>query len=120
METTTKTINLNNHDYVFTFVNEYKSTRYGFLHHTYLLLNNSELSNAKINYINRTWESYPYQTSMYQAVNNKLNAYIEFYKKLYLERNDYKRMTKQRKEEFEKELNERINIQVLNKLLKEI
>lgn len=117
MEKTTKTINYKNHEYLFSFVNESKNTRNGFSHNTHLFLNDHYLESGKINYINRTWESYQYQTSMYQAVKNYLNAIIERYKRWFLEKNNYKRMTKERKKEFDASLNNKTNIQVLRMLL---
>lgn len=118
MEKTTKVINYNDHNYLFVFVNETKNTRNVFSHNTQLFLNDSHLDSGKVNYLNRTWEPYQYQTSMYQSVQNYLNATIERYKRYFLEKNNYKRMTKERKKEFDSSLNERVNIQVLRMLLK--
>jgi hypothetical protein len=52
----------------FTFVNDFKSTRSGFNHYAKLFYNATLLSEAKVCYINRTWEEYRYQTVNRRAV----------------------------------------------------
>ena len=49
-------------DSMFTFVNDFKSTRSGFNHYSRLHMGSTLLSEAKVRYINRTWEEYRYQT----------------------------------------------------------
>ena len=46
------------------FENEYKETRNGFKHHTRLFKNGKLFAENTSHYINRTWESYTYQSSM--------------------------------------------------------
>jgi hypothetical protein len=58
------------------FRNEFKSSRSGFSHTSSLYNNGSLLAVEKRNYINRTWESYPYQSSMRGAVGNAINNEI--------------------------------------------
>lgn len=55
----------------YTFVNETLSTRDGFAHVTELFFGsmNYPISKARVNYLNRTWEYYRYQTAMVKAVN---------------------------------------------------
>ena len=51
------------------FKNEYKSNRNGFSHTSRLYHESGNLlAEAKCNYLNRTWEVYPFQSSMRQAV----------------------------------------------------
>lgn len=51
------------------FKNEYKSSRSGFSHTSRLYHESGNLlAEAKCNYLNRTWEVYPFQSSMRQAV----------------------------------------------------
>jgi hypothetical protein len=54
----------------YTFVNETLSTRNGFAHETQLFIEGLSwpISTARVNYLNRTWELYRYQTSMMKAV----------------------------------------------------
>lgn len=56
----------------FTFVNDFKSTRSGFNHYAKLFYNTTLLSEAKVCYINRTWEYYMYQTVNRMAVEKAL------------------------------------------------
>lgn len=65
------------------FDNEYKSTRNGFSHTSYLWDDNFNLlATAKCNYINRTWESYPFQTSMKKVVEQAIENEIQRQKEL--------------------------------------
>lgn len=48
----------------FLFVNEWKSRRNGFKHVSTLLINGVEVLTDTATYINRTWESYQFQTAM--------------------------------------------------------
>lgn len=54
------------------FINNYKSTRSGFSHTSKLLYDSEVISEAKASYLNRTWESYTYQSVMKQAVRNAI------------------------------------------------
>lgn len=52
-------------DNEYTFVNETESTRSGFCHKSTLFNQyGSAIGNNRVNYYNRTWESYRYQTVM--------------------------------------------------------
>ena len=44
----------------YSVVCEYKSTRNGFTHIATILNNGLEINKVKVNYLNRTWESYEY------------------------------------------------------------
>jgi len=61
----------------FTFVNTSGNTRNGFYHESTLLINGVQLSKARCNYLNRTWESYQFQSSMMQAVENAIANEVE-------------------------------------------
>jgi len=45
-------------------VADYGKTRNGFKHEATILKNGSEVGFAKVNYLNRTWEAYEYQTAI--------------------------------------------------------
>lgn len=47
---------------------EWKKTRNGFKHEATLLFNGNEQETAKVCYLNRTWESYEYQTVLKRIV----------------------------------------------------
>jgi hypothetical protein len=52
-----------------TIVCEFKNTRNGFKHAAHLFLgNNYECEKTKVCYLNRTWESYEYQTVIHQLI----------------------------------------------------
>ena len=49
-------------------VNSWGSTRNGFKHESRLFHYGNEVENARVCYLNRTWECYTYQTSMREVV----------------------------------------------------
>ena len=62
------------------FKNSYGSTRSGFYHKTELHIDSEFI--LECNYINRTWESYPYQSVMKDALYNAIESEILREKKL--------------------------------------
>lgn len=78
-----KAFDLSN-EYEFIFINESKSTRNGFKHTTTLLIDNYKMISTSINYINRTWELYTFQSVMVKAIRllkeNVINSFNECYK----------------------------------------
>ena len=81
------------------FINNYGSTRSGFFHKSKLYYNSELLSEARASYLNRTWESYPYQSVMKQAVRNAIDNEIAEEKT----KRQIKRLTKSLKEQIETE-----------------
>ena len=81
------------------FINKYGSTRNGFFHTSKLLYNGEVLSEARASYLNRTWESYAYQSVMKQAVRNAIDNEIAEEKT----KRQIKRLTKSLKEQIETE-----------------
>jgi len=80
------------------FKNEYKSTRSGFSHTSRLYHESGKLlAEAKCNYLNRTWEVYPFQSSMKQAVANAIENEI----KTQQAQMGIKRLTKEKRAEIE-------------------
>lgn len=77
------------------FRNVSKGTRNGFCHITELYLEGELLTTVKCSYLNRTWESYPFQSSMKQAVNKAIESEISAEK---TERK-IKRLTKELKDD---------------------
>lgn len=78
------------------FNNEYKNTRSGFSHTSELISSNGEVIGFdKRNYINRTWEVYPFQSSMRGAVQDAINREIDKQKHL----QGIVRLTAKKKEE---------------------
>lgn len=83
-------------------VNESGNTRNGFYHKSTLLWNGMEQYTEKVNYLNRTWECYTFQTSMNavvrKAMESRKNIIIDSYKF----NNNISRITKKHKEILEK------------------
>lgn len=80
------------------FKNEYKSSRSGFSHTSRLYHESGNLlAEAKCNYLNRTWESYPFQSSMKQAVAKAIENEI----KTQQAQMGIKRLTKEKRAEIE-------------------
>lgn len=66
------------------FVCEYKKTRRGFKHEAKLYIDGIEIDKTKVCYLNRTWESYEYQTALIKLI-EKTKALNEHEKKICLE-----------------------------------
>ena len=81
------------------FINTAKSTRSGFYHKTELYIDSEFILECKCNYINRTWESYPYQSVMKDALYKAIESEILREKNL----KGIKRLTKQLRETIVKE-----------------
>ena len=103
-----------------TITNNITSNRYGFNHISRVYDNNYKLlGSSKIHYINRTWESYQYRTSMRAAVSAAMESIANKYINTFKQDHNYKNMTKKRIIEFSnylletdslyKELNEKYN-----------
>ena len=83
----------------FRFVNESGSSRSGFWHKSTLFKDGRPymLGDAKHHYINRTWESYTYQTAMIDAVDNAIDKIASWLIDNYKYNNNIKRLTKDKK-----------------------
>ena len=81
------------------FINSYGKTRNGFYHKTELYIDSEFILECKCNYLNRTWESYPYQSVMKGALHNAIESEILREKNL----KGIKRLTKQLRETIVKE-----------------
>ena len=68
----------------YQFINEGFSNPRSWGHKSTLLLNGNEIGNNKVTYLNRTWESYQYQSCMkdlvYGLIDQGITKYIEDYK----------------------------------------
>lgn len=106
----------------FTFVNETEGTRNGFRHISHLFndFSGAEIASGKVNYLNRTWESYRYQTSMREAANNAYKERADYLMYLFKERKGISRITKKYEDEWTKELNGDETLKSYIKLLAEI
>ena len=81
------------------FINTAKNTKNGFYHKTELYIDNEFILECKCSYINRTWESYCFQSVMKQALYEAIENEILREKNL----KGIKRLTKQLRETIVKE-----------------
>lgn len=102
---------LENMEHEFQFVNEWGRTRNGFYHKStlFMLYDNGgscDVNTAKVNYLNRTWESYNFQTSMQRCVLDFIENRFYYFIKDYKDENGISRLPKNKrtelKQEFEK------------------
>lgn len=82
----------------YKFINEFGGTRNGFYHKTILLnKNGNEIADYRINYLNRTWESYTFQSVMQNCVYTLIeNKFVDFLK-LAKQKHGIKRLSKEKK-----------------------
>lgn len=87
-------VNVNGYE----FINEFGETRNGFYHKTILKdKNGNEIAENKINYLNRTWESYTFRTVMQNCVYTLIeNKFVDFLK-LAKQKYGIKRLSKEKK-----------------------
>lgn len=77
-----------------TFINNFVSTRGGFRHETLLSIDSTIVRKSVCRYLNRTWESYPYQSVMKYALDEEIDAEIERMKDAYRLETGRKRVSK--------------------------
>lgn len=83
----------------YTFQNTSGNTRNGFYHKSTLLKHGYQYAEAKVNYLNRTWESYTFQTSMIRAVEDLIESAKLSIVESYKYNNNLSRVSKAKKEE---------------------
>ena len=77
-----------------SFINNFVSTRGGFRHETLLSIDSTIVRKSVCRYLNRTWESYPYQSVMKHALYEEIDAEIERLKDAYRLETGRKRVPK--------------------------
>ena len=87
----------------FEFVNSSRNTRHGFAHDCTMFVDNNEYQKASCHYLNRAWEMYTYQSVALEAINQELQGYKADYLEDWKNARNISRLTKARREEFEKE-----------------
>ena len=110
----TKKINGN----TFEFINEGFSNSRNWGHKTKLYRNDSiyPVAENKSIYLNRTWESYRFQSCMRGCVYNLIDSRKEVLKSEYKDNNNIKRMTKKHNELFNELLSKDDELIILNLL----
>lgn len=100
METRTFFINENQYE----FINSFRGNRSGFVHETTLYRNGKWYGENKIQYYNRTWERYEYQSVMRGCVSKLLEECKKAYKTAWKNDHGIKRLTESKRKEMEEEL----------------
>ena len=111
---TIRKITVNGNEY--QFINDSRNTRHGFAHDTTLFKNDVIIGKETAHYLNRTWESYRYQTVMMGCISTiiteKLNDFIADFKA----ENSVRRLAKAKREELETEFYNREDIKELQQV----
>ena len=95
------TVGTSYRDNAYTFVNETVNTRNGFAHISRLFIDGIQVSENKVNYLNRTWEQYRYQTAMMGAVHKLIKERKDDLERAFKHANGIKKMTESRRKELE-------------------
>lgn len=91
------TYKINGHEYLIH--SRTANSRTGFAHVSTLVRDGNEIETKRVNYYNRTWESYQYQTSMRLVVEHVMRREHEQLITLYKCANGLKRLSAAKKEE---------------------
>lgn len=100
------------------FINSWRKNYSGFVHESELQVDGCYYGKAKCQYYNRTWESYPYQSVMSNLVYNLADERTVELKKEFLEENGWKKLTADRKEQFESYKNQDARYSLLKEIHK--
>ena len=87
--------NINGVEYVF--INSWRKNHSGFMHESELLKNGYSLGKNKIQYYNRTWECYTYQSVMKGLVFKLQESYKESFKTSWKDNHGIKRLTEEKR-----------------------
>lgn len=94
-------------------INESWETSRAWGHRSTLLKNNNEIDTHKVKYLNRTWESYTYQTCMLGLIEEIMRANKENYITQYKEDNGITRLARAKRDEIINEWTDRPYIEDL-------
>lgn len=95
-------INITEDNKNFEFICNSRDTRSGFAHDCSLYINDTGKAIAHCYYYNRTWEVYTFQTVCCTALHKVIDEYTERKINIFKSAHNYKRLTKARREDFEK------------------
>ena len=93
---------INGNEYVF--INSFRGNRSGFVHETELYKNDYNIGWNKVQYYNRTWESYTYQSVMKGLVSALMESHLDEYKNAWKEEHGIKRLTESKRKIMQEEL----------------
>lgn len=109
-----KKMDIDNYD--IEFINQSVSTRNGFKHESVCFINGVKVGKNVVHYLNRTWESYRFQTVMSGLIYKLIEDKTEYLKEEFKKKHGYKKLTPKRKEEFQKFVNDDSGIIFYNKI----
>ena len=93
---------INGNEYMF--INSFRGNRSGFVHETELQRDGFLLGKAKIQYYNRTWERYTYQSVMKKIVGELMESCEEAFKTAWKDAHNIKRLTQTKRDEMWEEM----------------
>lgn len=102
------------------FVCDSRNTRHGFAHDASMFVDGRHESKGHCYYLNRTWESWTYQSACLTAANNAESYWTDRLLQAFKWTHGIKRMTAKRREEFEKELNENEDIKLYRAIIDDL
>ena len=105
---------------VYNIVNEYWETSRAWGHKSTLVAPWGEVESRKVKYLNRTWESYKYQTCMSGLLNSILENDLKDYITREKENKGITRLSKEIRAELEQEWNNNSYIQDLKEIQERI
>lgn len=101
-------------------VNLSRGNRSGFVHESTVFLHGVEIISNKVQYYNRTWECFEFQTSMSGAVHKLLDMATARLTKKFKQENNIKRLTEKTKKQLENIIQDDEAVKEYNLMLKEI
>ena len=104
----------------YNIVNEYWENSNSWGHKSTLIAPWGEVESRKVKYINRTWESYTYQTCMSGLIETILEDNLKSYITQYKEKNDITKLLADKKAEVIKEWEQKEYIQDLKEIKERI
>ena len=100
MDITKKSVNGNEYE----FVNNFRGNYSGFVHESTLFRNGRMIGQNKIQYYNRTWECYTYQSVMKGLVHELLESCKEAHKNAWKADHGIKRLTEAKRKAMQEDL----------------
>lgn len=113
-----KKITMNGHDY--TFVCKTRVTRNGFAHDVELFIDDMRAEENTSTYLNRTWETFCYQTCMLGAINKAIDKHAGAIERRFRNVNNISRMTTEKARELVTEIDSNTFIKEMRELAEEV
>lgn len=116
-------------EHTFQFINDWRSYNYGFTHisNLYRVIDYKDggrdsvwINEGRAHWINRTWETWTYQTACKAAVYNEINEIKEHIKQQYKDAQGFKKITAKRRAGLEAEYQKNERLEWYTLLLKEL